>query len=46
MIEIAENVCYVGVNDNQTDLFEGMWLLPHGVSYNSYIVKGTEKIEL
>lgn len=46
MIEIAENVCYVGVNDNQTDLFEGMWLLPHGVSYNSYIVKGTEKIAL
>lgn len=46
MIEITENVYYVGVNDFTTDLFESMWLLPHGVSYNSYLVKGSEKIAL
>lgn len=43
--KILDNVYYVGVNDNMTKLFEGLWPLPYGVSYNSYIVKG-EKIAL
>ena len=38
--KISEDVFYVGVNDRTTHLFEGMWPLPYGVSYNSYIVKG------
>ena len=29
---------YVGVNDRSTHLFEGMWPLPYGVSYNSYLI--------
>ena len=29
---------YVGVNDRQKHLFEGMWPLPQGVSYNSYLI--------
>ena len=35
--EIAEKVYYVGVNDRQKVLFENMWPLPYGVSYNSYL---------
>ena len=38
--EITNDVYYVGVNDRTTDRFEGLWPLPNGVSYNSYIVKG------
>ena len=36
--EIAEQVYYVGVNDRQKALFEGMWPLPYGVSYNAYLI--------
>lgn len=38
--EICNGVHYVGVNDRTTSLFEGLWPLPYGVTYNSYIVKG------
>lgn len=44
--EITKDILYVGVNDRTTDRFEAMWPLPYGVSYNSYIVKGAEKIAL
>ena len=44
--EIAKDVLYVGVNDRNTDRFEALWPLPNGVSYNSYIVKGSEKVAL
>lgn len=43
--EICKDVFYVGVNDRTTTRFEGLWPLPLGVSYNSYIVKG-EKVAL
>ncbi|MDH6358852.1 FprA family A-type flavoprotein [Parabacteroides sp. PF5-9] len=36
--EIAPQVYYVGVNDRQKALFENMWPLPAGVSYNSYLI--------
>ena len=29
---------YVGVNDHQIDLFEGQYIVPLGMSYNSYLV--------
>lgn len=38
MIEIANQVYYVGVNDRNKALFEGLWPLPNGVSYNSYLI--------
>lgn len=38
--QICDCVHYVGVNDRVTNHFEGLWELPKGVSYNSYIVKG------
>jgi flavorubredoxin len=36
--EIANNLFYVGVNDRQKELFENLWPLPSGVSYNSYLL--------
>lgn len=38
MKKISERIYYVGVNDDAKTLFEGLWPLPYGVSYNSYIV--------
>ena len=38
MIEIKDNIYYVGVNDRNKELFEGLWPLPNGVSYNSYLI--------
>ena len=38
MIEITDKVYYVGVNDRNKALFEGLWPLPNGVSYNSYLI--------
>ena len=35
---IKGQIHYVGVNDRTTTLFEGMWPLPKGVSYNSYLI--------
>ena len=38
MKEITSNIYYVGVNDRNKTLFEGLWPLPNGVSYNSYLI--------
>ena len=38
MIEITSNIFYVGVNDRNKTLFEGLWPLPNGVSYNAYLI--------
>ena len=38
MINITDNIYYVGVNDRSKNLFEGLWPLPNGVSYNSYLI--------
>ena len=35
---IRGKVHYVGVNDRTKHLFEGLWPLPYGVSYNSYLI--------
>ncbi len=34
----AKDTFYVGVNDHKTDLFEGIYKVPNGVSYNSYVI--------
>lgn len=44
--EITDGVYYAGVNDRVTTLFEALWPLKFGVSYNSYIVEGKESIAL
>ena len=38
MQKITNQVYYVGVNDRSKTLFEGLWPLPYGVSYNSYLI--------
>lgn len=45
MQKISERIYSVGVNDDDKVLFEGLWPLPYGVSYNSYLVVD-EKIAL
>ena len=37
-MEVAKNVVYIGVNDKQIDLFEGMYAVPNGMAYNSYVI--------
>lgn len=37
-ISIAEGILYVGVDDREIDLFESQYVVPNGVSYNSYII--------
>ena len=40
---ISKDIKYVGVNDHKIDLFEGQYVVPNGMSYNSYIIED-EKI--
>ena len=44
-VNLAENIYYVGFNDRKTHLFENIWPIPKGVSYNSYLIVD-EKIAL
>ena len=43
MNNVTKDVFYVGVNDHKIDLFEGQYIVPNGMAYNSYVVKD-EKI--
>lgn len=42
--EIAKGVFYVGVNDRTSDLFERLWPLPLGITYNSYLIKDKSNV--
>ncbi len=35
---ITEDIKYIGVNDKEIDLFEGQYIVPNGMSYNSYAI--------
>ena len=35
---ITEDIRYIGVNDHQVDLFEGQYVVPNGMAYNSYLI--------
>ncbi len=37
-MKITNDIKYVGVNDKKTDLFEGQYKIPSGISYNSYVI--------
>lgn len=43
---IQNNIYYVGVNDRTKDLFENMWPLPYGISYNSYLLLDKDMVTL
>ena len=42
-MRITDDIIYVGVNDHDIDLFEGQYIVPNGMAYNSYVIKD-EKI--
>ena len=37
-MKITNDILYVGVNDHQVDLFEGQYVVPNGMAYNSYVI--------
>ena len=37
-VNLAKDIYYLGFNDRRTHLFENIWPIPHGVSYNSYLL--------
>ena len=37
-MKITDSIKYVGVNDHQIDLFEGQYVVPLGMAYNSYVI--------
>ena len=37
-MEITKDIRYVGVNDHKVDLFEGQYVVPNGMAYNSYVI--------
>ncbi len=37
-MNITKDIRYIGVNDHKVDLFEGQYLVPNGISYNSYVI--------
>ena len=42
-MKVTNDIFYVGVNDHDVDLFEGQYVVPNGMAYNSYVIIG-EKI--
>ena len=38
MKKIIDNIVYIGVDDNDLDLFEGQYIIPEGMAYNSYVI--------
>ena len=44
-INISEDISWIGVSNKRLALFENLWPLPHGVSYNSYLIND-EKVAL
>ena len=41
---IAEDISWVGVNDHVTHLFESIWPLPQGISYNAYLLRDEKNV--
>lgn len=37
-MKVTSEILYVGVNDHEVDLFEGQYVVPNGMSYNSYVI--------
>ena len=38
MSNVTKDIRYIGVNDHEIDLFEGMYIVPEGMAYNSYVI--------
>ena len=37
-MNVTKDILYAGVNDHQVDLFEGQYVVPNGMAYNSYVI--------
>ena len=37
-MKVTKDIIYVGVNDHELDLFEGQYIIPEGMAYNSYVI--------
>lgn len=42
--EISEKIKYIGADDPDIDLFESQYIVPNGVSYNSYLIKDEKNV--
>ena len=42
--QITEQIKYIGVNDKTIDLFESQYVVPNGISYNSYLIKDEKNV--
>nr|AHF25675.1 putative flavoproteins [uncultured bacterium Contigcl_30] len=38
MEQVKKDIFYIGVNDHEIDLFEGQYIVPEGMAYNSYVI--------
>ena len=45
-MKIRDDIKYVGVNDHDIDLFEGQYVVPRGMAYNSYLIKDEKTVVL
>ncbi len=37
-MNVTQSIRYIGVNDHEIDLFEGQYIVPNGMAYNSYVI--------
>ena len=44
-MQITDTIRYIGVNDHEVDLFEGQYVVPNGMSYNSYAIMAKDFLE-
>lgn len=43
-IKISEDIIYIGADDKTIDLFESQYIVPNGISYNSYLIKDEKNV--
>ena len=41
---ISKDIKYIGVDDKEIDIFEGQYVVPNGISYNSYLIKDEKNV--
>ena len=44
--QITDTITYIGCNDHELDLFEGQYIVPNGMAYNSYAIQGDSKLAI
>ena len=43
-IQVTDYIKYIGVNDKTIDLFESQYVVPNGISYNSYLIQDEKNV--